>query len=130
MTGRPARGTPATDTPTRETGSTAPAAERALRDKLVDRIVPTEHLITVETTITKLATLWLQYLHEEGRIEATTINEYHRVITKVVIPELGGVRLRELTTSRLDLFLVGLRAISTSRQRKTKVVLGAMLGNR
>jgi integrase len=33
-----------------------------------------------------------------------------------------------VTTSRLDLFLVRLRATSTSRQRKTKVVLGAMLG--
>ena len=110
------------------TGTTRAAAERELRDKLADRIVPTEHLITVDTTITKLATLWLQYLHDEGRIETTTINEYRRVINKVVNPELGGVRLRELTTSRLDMFVVGLRAISTSRQRKTKVVLGAMLG--
>jgi integrase len=43
-----------------------------------------------------------------------------------VPPELGGLRLREVTTSRLDMFLVRLRA--TSRQRKTKVVMGAMLG--
>jgi hypothetical protein len=50
------------------------------------------------------------------------------VLTKVVIPELGGLRLREVTTSRLDLFLVRLRATSASRQRKTKVVIGAMLG--
>lgn len=45
-----------------------------------------------------------------------------------MIPELGGLRLREVTTSRLDHFLVRLRAVSASRQRKTKVVLGAMLG--
>ena len=95
---------------------------------MVERVIPTEHLITADSTVGKLAKLWLQYLRDEGRIESTTINEYERVLTKIVVPELGGVRLRELTTSRLDMFLVGLRAISTSRQRKTKVVLGAMLG--
>ena len=110
------------------TGTTVAAAERALREKLVDRVIPTEQVITAETTLAKLSMLWLQYLRDEGRIENTTINEYERVLTKVVIPELGGVRLRELTTSRLDTFLVALRAISSSRQRKTKVVLGAMLG--
>lgn len=83
---------------------------------------------TVATRISTLAALWLTYLRDEGRIEATTVNEYERVLNKVVIPELGGLRLRELTTSRLDLFLVRLRATSVSRQRKTKVVMGAVLG--
>ncbi|KAA1415972.1 site-specific integrase [Nocardioides humilatus] len=110
------------------TGTTIAAAERALREKLVDRATPTQQAITADTSVAKLAALWLAYLREEGRIEATTINEYERVLTKVVVPELGGLRLRELTTSRLDLFLVRLRATSTSRQRKTKVVMGAMLG--
>lgn len=110
------------------TGTTKAAAERALRGKLVDRETPTQQAITADTTVTKLASLWLTYLRDEGRIEATTINEYERVLTKVVIPELGGLRLREVTTSRLDLFLVRLRATSASRQRKTKVVMGAMLG--
>jgi len=110
------------------TGTTKAAAERALREKLVDRATPTRQAITADTTVAKLASLWLKYLRDEGRIEATTVNEYERVLTNVVIPELGGLRLREVTTSRLDLFLVRLRATSTSRQRKTKVVMGAMLG--
>jgi integrase len=110
------------------TGTTVAAAERALREKLVDRVTPTQQGITADTTIAALAALWLKYLRDEGRIEATTINEYERVLTKVVIPELGGLRLREVTTSRLDLFLIRLRATSLSRQRKTKVVMGAMLG--
>jgi len=110
------------------TGTTIAATERALREKLVDRATPTQQAITADTTIAKLAALWLAFLRNEGRIEATTINEYERVLNKVVIPELGGLRIREVTTSRLDLFLVRLRATSVSRQRKTKVVLGAMLG--
>jgi site-specific recombinase XerD len=110
------------------TGTTSAAAERALRQNLVDRKAPTRQGITADTTIAKLATQWLTFLRDEDRIEATTINEYERVLTKVVIPELGGLRLSEVTTSRLDLFLVGLRSVSASRQRKTKVVLSAMLG--
>lgn len=110
------------------TGTTSAAAERALRRKLVDRQTPTQQGITADTTIAKLASAWLAFLRDQGRIEATTIKEYERVLTKVVIPELGGLRLREVTTSRLDLFLVRLRSVSASRQRKTKVVLGAMLG--
>ncbi|MFZ5848381.1 MAG: tyrosine-type recombinase/integrase [Actinomycetota bacterium] len=110
------------------TGTTIAAAERALREKLVDRATPTQQAITADTTMAALAALWLTFLRDEGRIEATTIKEYERVLDKVVIPELGGLRLREVTTSRLDLFLVRLRATSVSRQRKTKVVMGAMLG--
>lgn len=110
------------------TGTTRAAAERALRQKLVDRKAPTQQSITADTTVARLAAQWLTFLRTEGRIESTTINEYERVLTNVVLPELGGLRLREVTTSRLDLFLVRLRSISASRQRKAKVVLGAMLG--
>jgi hypothetical protein len=110
------------------TGTTSAAAERALREKLVDRATPTQQAITADTTIASLAAQWLTFLRDEGRIEATTINEYERVLNTVVLPELGGLRIREVTTSRLDLFLVRLRGTSVSRQRKTKVVMGAMLG--
>jgi integrase len=109
------------------TGTTKPAAERALMAKLVDRSAPTKHVVTSDTTIAKLSDLWLAFLRAEGRIENTTINEYERVLTGVVLPELGGLRLREATTSRLDLFLVGVRARSVNQQRKAKVVLGAMI---
>ncbi|MBA2717389.1 MAG: hypothetical protein H0U51_10115 [Propionibacteriales bacterium] len=110
------------------TGTTVAAAERALREKLVRLGTPTQEPITADTRMAKLAALRLTYLRDEGRIEATTINEYERVLNNVVFPELGCLRLREVTTSRLDLFLVRLRATSASRQRKTKVVIGAMLG--
>jgi hypothetical protein len=47
------------------TGTTAAAAERVLREKLVDRATPTQQAITADTTI----------------------NEYERVLNKLVIPE-------------------------------------------
>ena len=110
------------------TGTTRAAAERALREKLATRVITTDGVVTAETSVTTLAGLWVQYLRDERRIEDTTINEYERVLTNVVLPELGGLRLRELTTSRLDAFLLRLRKSSASRQRKAKVVIGAMLG--
>jgi integrase len=96
-------------------------------EKLVDRSTPTRQVIAADTTIAKLADLWLSYLRAEGRIENTTIKEYERVLKGVVLPELGGLRLREATTSRIDLFLVRVRTRSVNRQRKAKVVLGAMI---
>ncbi len=109
------------------TGTTKAAAERALMEKLVTRSTPTQQVVTADTTIAKLADLWLSYLRAEGRIESTTIKEYERVLTGVVLPELGGLRLREATTSRIDLFLLRVRGRSVNRQRKAKVVLGAMI---
>jgi len=57
------------------TGTTKAAAERALMQKLVDRSAPTQQAITADTTIAKLADLWLSYLRAEGRIENTTIHQ-------------------------------------------------------
>lgn len=108
------------------TGTTKSAAERALRLKLVERTAPREQLISSQTTVTRLSQIWISFLRDEGRIENSTINEYERVLNNVVIPELGGLQLTEVTTGRLDAFLLRLRAVSASRQRKTKVVLGAM----
>jgi integrase len=83
--------------------------------------------ITAQTTVATLAELWLQQLRAEERLERTTINEYGRVLRKLVIPRLGSLRLQELTTERINMVLAELGTQSLNRQRKAKVVLGAML---
>ena len=83
--------------------------------------------ITDDTLVAELADLWLRQLRAESRLENTTINEYERVLSKLVIPQLGALRLREVTTSRIDSVLENLRAQSLNRQRKVKVITGAML---
>jgi site-specific recombinase XerC len=87
----------------------------------------TQGPITANSTLAEVADLWLRQLRAESRLENTTINEYERVLSKLVLPQLGALRLRELTTSRLDTVLQDLRAQSLNRQRKSKVVTGAML---
>lgn len=109
------------------TGTTKAAAERVLREILVNRVAPTGDLITADLRLTRLAELWLAFLRAEGRIEQTTINEYERVLNTVVLPQLGGLRIREATTGRLERFIIEVRKRSENRQRKAKVVLGAML---
>ena len=119
-----------TDGNTRRVTATGPskaAAERALRDVLGMRTAPAGELLTAETRLIDLATQWISGLEAEGRIEQTTINEYRRVLDNLVLPSVGGLKLREATTGRLDRLLLRLRDQSVNRQRKAKVVLGAML---
>ena len=83
--------------------------------------------VTAGTTVGELVDLWLEKLRARGRLENTTINEYDRVLRKLVVPELGTVRLNELTTDRIGVVLANLGTRSVNRQRKAKVVMGAML---
>jgi integrase len=109
------------------TGQSKAKAERALRDVLGKRTAPAGELVTTETRLTDLANLWITGLEAEGRLEQTTINEYRRVLDNLVLPRVGGLKLREATTGRLERLLLKLRDQSVNRQRKAKVVLGAML---
>lgn len=83
--------------------------------------------IQAATTVDELVTAWLKQLRVSGHLENTTVNEYERVLRKLVLPELGAVRLDELTTERINAVLAELGTRSVNRQRKAKVVTGAML---
>jgi len=83
--------------------------------------------ISAHTTVTELVDIWLKQLRAQGRLENTTINEYERVLRKLVVPGLGDFHLHELTTERIDTLLAELATQSVNRQRKAKVVIGAML---
>lgn len=83
--------------------------------------------ITPQATLAELVDLWLRKLRTERRLDRTTIDEYERVLRRLVIPSFGTTIIDDLTTSMVDDLLVKLGAQSLNRQRKTKVVLGAML---
>jgi integrase len=83
--------------------------------------------ITPQTTLADLVDLWLRKLRAEQRLAGTTIDEYERVLRNLVIPSLGTTIISDLMTSMVDELLVELGARSLNRQRKAKVVLGAML---
>lgn len=83
--------------------------------------------ISADTTFAEMVTKWLGGLREEQRLESTTINEYERVLRRLVVPVLGDVALAQLTTGKIDALLTRLGDESVNRQRKAKVVTGAML---
>jgi integrase len=86
-----------------------------------------ESPITPRTTVATLVDFWLQQLRAEGRLDGTTVNEYERVLRKLVVPRLGGASLIELTRNRFNALLAELGTQSANGQRKAKVVTGAML---
>ena len=83
--------------------------------------------ITSELNVVDLVDEWLQRLRAEGRLEGTTINEYERVLRILVVPELGDTRVQELTAEPVNALLADLGQQGVNRQRKAKVILGAML---
>ncbi len=83
--------------------------------------------ITIHATVADLVDHWLHQLRANGQLEGTTINEYERILRTLVVPRLGGLRLGELTTERFNKVLSDLGTQSVNRQRKAKVVTGAML---
>jgi integrase len=83
--------------------------------------------ITSELKLVELVDEWLQRLRAEGRLGGTTLNEYERVLRILVVPALGDTPVHELTTERVNALLADLGQQSVNRQRKAKVILGAML---
>ena len=106
------------------TGRSAAAAVRELKTKIADRSVPSGDLIGPDMRISQVADIWLSLYRAEQRSEATTANEYQRVIENVINPAIGNIRLREATAGRLERLIRS--QDSHSRRKKTKTVLKMM----
>ncbi|TNH24392.1 site-specific integrase [Micromonospora orduensis] len=108
------------------TGTSGPAATRALKEKLRDRVAPNDDEITRETYVSTLAGLWIEEIIAEERIAPQTINNYKTSLRVSILPALGKLRIREASVGRLDKFL---REVATDRPaaaKNAKVALGLM----
>ena len=103
------------------TGRSAAAAVRELKAKIADRSAPSGDLIGSDMRISQVADIWLSLYRAEQRSEATTANEYQRIIENVINPAIGNIRLREATAGRLERLIRS--QDSHSRRKKTKTVL-------
>ncbi len=106
------------------TGRSAAAAVRELKTKIADRSAPSGDLIGPDMRISQVADIWLSLYRAEQRSEATTANEYQRIIENVINPAIGNIRLREATAGRLERLIRS--QDSHSRRKKTKTVLKMM----
>src|ERR671936_458710 len=68
------------------TGATGPAAVRALKEKLRDRVAPNDDEVTRETCVSTVADLWIEEITAEERVTPQTINRYESVVRTAVIP--------------------------------------------
>jgi integrase len=108
------------------TAATGPAAIRALKVKLRDRITPNEDEITRETHFSTLAERWIDEITAEERLKPQTIHRYQTSLRTAILPALGNLRIREAGVGRLDKFLRGIAADRPSAAKGAKVVLGQM----
>lgn len=109
-------------------GKTGAAAETSLRRALTERAAPTGDEIGPEMRLDRLAELWLAEIEASGRLAPQTIDQYRRAVEGTVLPAVGGLRVREATTSRLDRLLKSVAAMYPAKARTARVVLAGMLG--
>lgn len=108
------------------TGTTGPAAERALKVKLRDRTTPNDDEITRETRVSTLAEQWIGEITTEERIAPQPIQRYETSARNAILPALGNLRIRETSVGRLDRFLRDIAKDRPSAAKGAKVVLSQM----
>ncbi|WP_156370745.1 site-specific integrase [Nocardia arizonensis] len=101
------------------------AAERRLLEHLRERVYAGHGDINGETTIEQLWTEYRTYLIEVKKRATNTILRYDRVATAIK-KALGGLRLREVTTQRLERFLRDYAKHSGSDAKGARTVLSGM----
>src|SRR4051795_3910222 len=68
------------------TGPTGPAAIRALKEKLRDRVAPNDDEITRETYVSTLAELWIEEVTAEEVVASQTIHNYETSLRVSILP--------------------------------------------
>jgi integrase len=108
-------------------GRSGAQAEAALRRSLIDRAAPSCDDVTADIRLDRLGMIWLEEVEAAGRLAPQTLDIYRRILESTVLPAVGGLRVREATTGRVDRFLKAL-APTPAKARLARVVLGGLLG--
>ena len=109
-------------TPAATTAAGEKAAEEAIAAK-VARLTGGTAEVNSETRIKDLAELWFLGKQTED-LKYRTIERARSVLDKHVIPRMGGLKLHEATTSRIDLVI---REITAESGKATAVIIRSIL---
>ncbi len=85
-------------------GRTKTIAENTLLEALRDRARLDSDDITPDTPLRVVAERWFEQFVDEQKAENTVI-AYRRAVFDIIIPSIGGLRIRELSVARLDRFM-------------------------
>lgn len=112
-------------------GSSGAEAERRLRAALHERGRATASDLSPATDIATLGKVWLDELEHVGVLSPQTIAQYRTDVDNTICAArtgIGGLLLREATTSRIDRFVKSISAKHPAKARRIKVVLAGMFG--
>ncbi|EHK82142.1 tyrosine-type recombinase/integrase [Rhodococcus pyridinivorans] len=112
-------------------GSSAAEAERRLRAALHERGRTTASDLSPATDIATLGKLWLGELEHVGELSPQTIAQYRTDVNNTICAPktgIGGLLLREATTSRIDRFLKTVSEKHPAKARRIRTILSQMLG--
>lgn len=108
-------------------GRTGAEAERNLSAHLADRTAPSMEDLNSESRMTALWEAYEAHLLDENRAIRTM--ERYRYASGYVIKGLGGYKVREITTQRLDGFVKALKVNhGPSVAKSARVILSGMFG--
>lgn len=84
--------------------------------------------ISPHTALRDVATLWLEEVRLEERVKPQSLQRYERAVKSRLVPDIGDVRLRELTVGFVDRYLKRLFTDETpTAARDAKLVLSPIL---
>ncbi|MGW0518229.1 site-specific integrase [Crossiella sp. NPDC003009] len=112
-------------------GKTKGKAQDALREAIRDRVlIDVSAEINANTTVKDLGNAWFAELKERDIPPAEgTLRAYRDRLDKQVFPELGALRIREVTVSRVDRVVKGVRKKhGPSVAKVTRTVLSGLFG--
>jgi integrase len=113
-------------------GTSKTDARTNLIAKIAERPGFSGSQITAESTVEETAAAWLtevERLVEGGRRAPNTARIYRGAVDNHISPAVGGLRLREATVPRLEVFLVGMREHNDYAITKTtRTVLNGIMG--
>ena len=108
-------------------GPSKAAAERALKTALRDRVAPGQSDITGETKVDTLANRWLAELPADH--SPNTREAYASVVANHVVPRVGALRVREVSTPAVDRTLREVTAqAGPGAAKTTRSALSGMFG--
>ncbi len=115
--------------PVERTGRTKATAENRLKEAIRDRIAidAVSDEITGASKVERLAEKWFAAGGSSTKPwAATTEEQYRRQLDRFILPKLGGLEIRSLTTGRCDNFLAAItKAHGASSAKMTRSVLSA-----
>lgn len=116
----------------KRTGPSKNAAETALKEALTKRRHTSGAEIDGSTKLADAAARWLAVRRadmEAGNLAPRTVETYASAMARHVLPALGQLRLREVTTARCEAWMLELRKrLSAEMCRTSRAVLSGILG--